>query len=335
MKIFKLSREVKVGILTVVTISAFVWSYNFLKGRDVFSRQRVFYAVYDNVAGLMTANSITINGLNVGQVNKMYFHPQHPGRVVVEIYMSNNVSVPANSTARIFSSDLLGTRGIQIIPGDSPQMAQSGDTLISAIQLSLQDEVNDMVEPIMRKTENLITSFDTVLNVLTEIFNKETRDNLTGTVLSLRNTMQNLESATLAVDTLVDGQKVRLARIIANVESISTNLKQNNDNLSRIISNAAILSDSLAQADVAGIIGKVNKAVLGLNTIVQKIELGEGSLGQLVNNEKMYNELETASRELNLLLEDMRLNPDRYIHFSVFGRSPKKNQYQEPVKEVE
>ena len=122
MKIFKLSREVKVGILTVVTISAFVWSYNFLKGRDVFSRQRVFYAVYDNVAGLMTANSITINGLNVGQVNKMYFHPQHPGRVVVEIYMSNNVPVPVNSTARIFSSDLLGTRGIQIIPGDSPQI---------------------------------------------------------------------------------------------------------------------------------------------------------------------------------------------------------------------
>lgn len=335
MKIFKLSREVKVGILTVVTISAFVWSFNFLKGRDVFSRQRIFYAVYDNVAGLMTANSITINGLNVGQVNKMYFHPEKPGRVVVEIFMSNNVPVPVNSMARIFSSDLLGTRGIQIIPGDSPIMAQSGDTLISAVQLSLQDEVNDMVEPIMRKTENLITSFDTVLNVLSDIFNKETRDNLTGTVLSLRNTMQNLESSTLAIDTLVDGQKIRLARIISNVESISSNLKDNNANLNRIISNVAILSDSLAQADVAGTMGKVNRAVSGLNSIVQKIEQGEGSLGQLVNNEKMYNELETASRELNLLLEDMRLNPDRYIHFSVFGRSPKKNQYQEPVKEGE
>jgi phospholipid/cholesterol/gamma-HCH transport system substrate-binding protein len=332
MKIFKLSREVKVGLLTVVTIAAFVWSYNFLKGRDVFSKQRVFYAVYDNVAGLMTANSITINGLNVGQVNKMYFHPEKPGRVVVEIYMSNNVPVPGNSMARIFSSDLLGTRGIQIIPGDSPIMAQSGDTLISAMQLSLQDEVNDMVEPIMRKTENLITSFDTVLNVLSEIFNKETRDNLSGTVESLRNTMQNLESATLTVDTLVDGQKIRLARIISNVESISANLKQNNENLNRIISNVATLSDSLAQADVAGIMGKVNRAVGGLNTIVQKIEQGEGSMGQLVNNDKMYNELETASRELNLLLEDMRLNPGRYIHFSVFGRGPKKNQYQAPVK---
>jgi phospholipid/cholesterol/gamma-HCH transport system substrate-binding protein len=207
-------------------------------------------------------------------------------------------------------------------------MAVSGDTLISQVQQSLQDEVNDMVEPIMRKTENLITSFDTVLNVLSDLFNRETRDNLTGTVESLRNTMRNLESATLTVDTLVESQKTRLAKIIANAESISSNLKQNNENLSRIISNTATLSDSLAHADIAGTLNKVNRAVSNLSNIVDQVNKGEGTLGQLVNNDKMYNELESASRELNLLLEDMRLHPDRYIHFSVFGRSPKKNQYQ-------
>ncbi len=328
MKKFRFSREVKVGFLTIATLAAFVWSYNFLKGKDVFRRQRVFYVEYDNVAGLMTANSVTINGLHVGQVNSLYFHPQKPGKVVVELYMSNDIPVPVNSSARLFSSDLLGTRGIQIIPGDSPVMAVSGDTLISQVQQSLQDEVNDMVEPIMRKTENLITSFDTVLNVLSDLFNRETRDNLTGTVESLRNTMRNLESATLTVDTLVESQKTRLAKIIANAESISSNLKQNNENLNRIISNTATLSDSLAHADIAGTLNKVNRAVSNLSNIVDQVNKGEGTLGQLVNNDKMYNELESASRELNLLLEDMRLHPDRYIHFSVFGRSPKKNQYQ-------
>ncbi len=328
MKKFRFSREVKAGFLTIATLAAFIWSYNFLKGKDVFRRQRVFYVVYDNVAGLMTANSVTINGLHVGQVNSLYFHPNKPGKVVVELYMSNDIPVPVNSSARLFSSDLLGTRGIQIIPGDSPVMAVSGDTLISQVQQSLQDEVNDMVEPIMRKTENLITSFDTVLNVLSDLFNRETRDNLTGTVMSLRNTMRNLESATLTVDTLVESQKTRLAKIIANAESISSNLKQNNENLSRIISNTATLSDSLAQADIAGTLNKVNRAVSNLSNIVDQVNKGEGTLGQLVNNDKMYNELESASRELNLLLEDMRLHPDRYIHFSVFGRSPKKNQYQ-------
>lgn len=328
MKKYRFSREVKAGFLTIATLAAFVWSYNFLKGKDVFRRQRVFYVEYDNVAGLMTANSVTINGLHVGQVNSLYFHPQKPGKVVVELYMSNDIPVPVNSSARLFSSDLLGTRGIQIIPGDSPVMAVSGDTLISQVQQSLQDEVNDMVEPIMRKTENLITSFDTVLNVLSDLFNRETRDNLTGTVMSLRNTMRNLESATLNVDTLVESQKTRLAKIIANAESISSNLKQNNENLSRIISNTATLSDSLAHADIAGTLRKVNLAVNNLSSVVDQVNKGEGTLGQLVNNDKMYNELESASRELNLLLEDMRLHPERYIHFSVFGRSPKKNQYQ-------
>lgn len=328
MKKFHFSREVKVGFLTIATLAAFVWSYNFLKGKDVFRRQRIFYVEYDNVAGLMTANSVTINGLHVGQVNSLYFHPNKPGKVVVELYMSNNIPVPVNSSAKLFSSDLLGTRGIQIIPGDSPVMAVSGDTLISQVQQSLQDEVNDMVEPIMRKTENLITSFDTVLNVLSDLFNRETRDNLSGTVMSLRNTMRNLESATLTVDTLVESQKIRIAKIIANAESISGNLKQNNENLSRIISNTATLSDSLAHADIAGTLNKVNQAVNNLSNIVDQVNKGEGTLGQLVNNDKMYNELESASRELNLLLEDMRLHPERYIHFSVFGRSPKKNQYQ-------
>lgn len=329
MKLFKLSREVRTGLLTLVTLAAFIWGYNFLIGRNVFKSQRIFYAQYENVAGLMTANSVTINGLQVGQVNKMYFHSKKPGLVVVEILMSSDVPVPINSMARIYSSDLLGTRGIMILPGDSPKLAVDGDTLVSETQLSLKDELNDMVEPIMKKTGELMTSFDTILASLNDVFNKQTRDNLISTVTSLKNTIQNLEHSTQTVDTLVSSQKTRLSVIIANVESISENLKNNNGNLSRILGNVALLSDSLAQVDVSGTMKNVNNAIAGLNSIVQKVEHGEGSLGQLVNNEKVYNELESASKGLNLLLEDMRLNPGRYVHFSVFGKNPNKKQYQE------
>ena len=326
---FKLSREVKTGLLTLLTLAAFVWGYNFIIGRSVFKSQRIFYAHYENVAGLMTANSVTIHGLQVGQVNKMYFHPEKPDQVVVEILMSSNVPVPANSIARIYSSDLLGTRGIMILLGDSPALAVDKDTLISEMQLSLKDELNDMVEPIMKKTGDLMSSFDTILASLNDVFNRETRDNLISTVTSLKNTIQNLEHATQTVDTLVESQKTRLSIIVANVESISENLKNNNKDLTRIIRNVALLSDSLAQVDVAGTMHKVTDAVTGLNTIVQKIEKGEGSLGQLVNNEKVYNELESASKGLNLLLEDMRLNPSRYVHFSVFGKKAGKTEIKE------
>ncbi|PKP04035.1 MAG: MCE family protein [Bacteroidetes bacterium HGW-Bacteroidetes-9] len=330
MKSLKISREIRIGLLTIITLTAFIWGFNFLKGKNIFSTQRVFYAEYENVAGLMTANAVTINGLSVGQVSAMHFHPDKPGIVVVELSMSNNVRIPKNSVARIFSSDLLGTRGIQILPGDSHEDAKSGDTLISQMQSSLQDEVNDMVQPIMAKAEKMMTSIDTVLSVISDVFNKQTRDNLVNTVESLRNTMNSLENATRSADTLMTSQKIRLARIIANVESISTNLKQNNENLSKVMANAASISDTIAQARISVTLRNLNQSVEGLSNVVGKIERGEGSLGQLVNNDKMYTELEKSSNELKLLLEDMRLNPQRYVHFSVFGRGGKRNAYSPP-----
>lgn len=335
MKQLKLSRELRIGLLSVITLAAFVWSFNFLKGKDLFNQQRTFFVSYSNVAGLMTANAVTINGLSIGQVSGMSFDKGNPGKIVVELNISNDVRIPKNSVARIFSSDLLGTRGIQIILGDSPEEAMSGDTLISEMQKSLQDEVNNMVQPILVKAETLMSSMDTVLTVVSDVFNKQTRDNLISTIESLKNTMANLQSATFTADTLISSQKNRLARIIANVESISSNLKQNNENLSKVMSNAAKISDTLARANIAETMTNLSNTVEGLSRVVQKIENGEGSVGQLLNNETLYNELEASSKELKQLIEDMKLHPERYVHFSVFGRSPKRNAYQPPVKPEE
>jgi phospholipid/cholesterol/gamma-HCH transport system substrate-binding protein len=331
MKELKLSRELRIGVLTVVTLAAFIWSFNFLKGKDLFNRQRTFYAAYDNVAGLMTANAVTINGLSVGQVSKMSFNPANPNKIIVELNISNSVRIPKNTVARIFSSDILGTRGIQLVLGNSPDDAVSGDTLVSQVQKSLQDEVNNMVQPIIMKAENMMSSMDTVLTVISDVFNQQTRDNLINTIESLKNTMANLQGATQTADTLMSSQKTRLAKIIANVESISTNLKQNNENLSRIIANAASISDTIAKSNISKTMNNLNNSVDGLSKIVQKIETGEGTLGQLINNDKMYRELEASSHELKLLIEDMKLHPERYIQFSVFGKSSKKNPYQPPA----
>jgi phospholipid/cholesterol/gamma-HCH transport system substrate-binding protein len=332
MKEIKISREIRIGLLTVVTLAAFFWSYNFLKGKDLFNRQRTFYAAYENVAGLMTANAVTINGLSIGQVSKMSFDPANPNKIIVELSISNSVRIPKNTVARIFSSDILGTRGIQLVLGDSPKDAQSGDTLVSQMQKSLQDEVNNLVQPIILKTENMMSSMDTVLTVISDVFNMKTRDNLVKTIESLKNTMANLQSATQSADTLMSSQKTRLVRIITNVESISTNLKQNNENLSRIIANAASISDTIAKSNISKTMTSLNYSVEGLARVIQKIEKGEGTIGQLVNNDKMYLELEASSRELKLLIEDMKLNPERYVQFSVFGKSSKKNAYQPPAE---
>ncbi len=324
MKKLKLSREVKTGLITIVTVVAFVWGFNYLKGKDFFSSQRKFYVIYNNVSGLMKANSVTINGLNIGQVDDIYFQEDNPGRIIVELSVSNDIKIPVNSMARIYSADLLGSRGIDIKLGDATEYLQSGDTLHSDVTMSLQEEVNEMVQPVLRKAGDMMSSIDTVISALGDVFNYKTRENLIRSIESLRITIKNIEKTSGSVDTLMNSEKKRLARIFSNVESISYNLRENNDNLTSILSNAASISDSIAKSNLSRTIAELERSIQNLATATDKINNKEGTIGLLVNDDKLYNDLESSSKQLELLLKDIRLNPKRYVHFSVFGRSSKK-----------
>ncbi|MGE5317775.1 MAG: MlaD family protein, partial [Chloroflexota bacterium] len=313
----KLSRELKTGIVTVVTIVAFIWGFNYLKGKDLFNKHRTFYVVYNNVSGLMNANAVNISGLTIGQVDDIYFMENNPNKVVVEITISNDIKIPDNSLARISSIDLLGTKGIEIILGDSKTYSQSGDTLRSESGTSLQEEVNKMVQPILQKAGSMMTSIDTVITAVGDIFNFKTRENLIKSVESLRYTISNIEGATHTVDTLLITQRTRLAKIFGNVESITTNLKENNEELSRIISNAANITDTIARSNLSVTLNNLNRSISNLTATTDKIKDGKGSLGLLLNDDKLYNDLQQSSNQLDLLLKDIRLNPKRYVHFSL------------------
>ncbi len=325
MKTIQLSREIKIGATTVITIIAFIWGFNYLKGKSIFNKQRTFYVAYDNVAGLMKANTVSISGLSVGQVDDIYFDETKPSQVIVELTISNNVRIPKNSVARLYSSDLLGTKGIELVLGNSKEYARNGDTLKAAIALSLQEEVNQMVQPILRKAGSMISSIDTVLTAVGDVFNYRTRNNLIESVESLKHTMVNIQSATKSIDTLMGSERDRLASIFRNIESITNNLSQNNDELNRIISNAALISDTLAKFKLSNTLSNLEHSINNLTNATDKINKGEGTIGQLLNDQTLYDDLQSSSHQLDLLLEDIRLNPKRYIHFSVFGRSGKSN----------
>jgi len=325
MKTIQLSREIKIGATTVITIIAFIWGFNYLKGKSIFNKQRTFYVAYDNVAGLMKANTVSISGLSVGQVDDIYFDETKPSQVIVELTISNNVRIPKNSVARLYSSDLLGTKGIELVLGNSKEYARNGDTLKAAIALSLQEEVNQMVQPILRKAGSMISSIDTVLTAVGDVFNYRTRNNLIESVESLKHTMVNIQSATKSIDTLMGSERDRLASIFRNIESITNNLSLNNDELNRIISNAALISDTLAKFKLSNTLSNLEHSINNLTNATDKINKGEGTIGQLLNDQTLYDDLQSSSHQLDLLLEDIRLNPKRYIHFSVFGRSGKSN----------
>ncbi|MFZ4706178.1 MAG: MlaD family protein [Bacteroidales bacterium] len=325
-----ISREVKIGLVFITAIVLFLWGLNFLKGKKIFTRQRTFYAVYSQVGGLLNEAPVSINGLIVGQVSSINFVNKQSARVVVEITVDNAINIPGNSTAKIFNADLLGSKSVEIVLGNSSLIAEDGDTLMTTIQMSFSDEVNNQIQPIKKKAEDLMLSLDSVVTELQLIFNAETRDNLTKSFGHIRATLQNLEAVSYNVDTLVYGQRGRMERILFNVESISKNLKDNNGNITKVLQNFAGISDTLAKADISRTINHLNNALSDMATITDKINKGEGSLGLLVNDKKLYNNLESTTKELDALLSDLKLNPGRYVSFSLFGKKAKRNAYNPP-----
>jgi len=238
--------------------------------------------------------------------------------VVIEIVLKNTLDIPSNSTAKIVSSDLLGSKAVEIKLGTSAQLAQHGDTLISALEISIKDELNRQLQPLKIKAENLMGSIDTVLTMLQSIFSNDNTDNFSKSVKSIANSFENLESTTSTLDTLMTGQKGRIEGILENIEAITLNLKNNEGELSNIIDNFSSVSDSLASIRFVQTMQHVDKTMAELAQVTEKINTGKGSLGMLVNNDSLYIELQKSSKELNLLLEDIRLNPKKYVRFSVF-----------------
>ena len=320
-------KEIRIALVFIIGFFVVYWGINYLKGKNVFSNQIVLYADYDHVAGLQEANPIYLNGFKIGQISSIEFIEGGNGKLRVSLLIDKDIDIPKNSIAKIESSDLLGSKAIVIYLGDSKQLVEGGDYLSSEIEMNLKEEVSMQILPLKNKAEELLSSFDSVLILLQTIFNENTRQNLTNSFQSIENTIRSLEHASYNIDTLMSSQRNRIALIFGNVESITSNLKDNNEKISNIFNNLSDVSDSLSEIAFVSIVNNANSSLEQFNAIMTKINEGEGSMGMLINNDSLYKSLDNSARELNLLMEDLRLNPRRYLHFSVFGKSSKRNAY--------
>jgi phospholipid/cholesterol/gamma-HCH transport system substrate-binding protein len=307
-----------VGLSFVAALFVFFWGFNFLKGRDIFNRERIFFVEYNDVSGLITSNPVLIKGFRVGQVKNIYFHPAMDGRLVVEISVTDKVPIPSNTIAKIYSSDLMGSKAIELILGNSPTMAAHSDTLKSAVEASLMEEVNAQVIPLKNKAESLLSSVDSLVTIVQALINENVKQNLNQSLQSISGTIRNLESTTGNIDNIVVQQQSRISSILYNIEMISRNIEQNNSNITRTIQNLTALTDSLAKADIASAVRHADSSLVQLNKLMQGINAGQGTIGQLMQNDTLYRRLEESAEELRKLLEDVRLNPKRYVKISVF-----------------
>jgi phospholipid/cholesterol/gamma-HCH transport system substrate-binding protein len=316
---FKLTKEFKVGAVFVIATAILIWGLMYLKGMELFKHKMILYAVYDKVNGLVPANNVAISGMTVGQVKDLYFSNKQRGKIIAELYISVNYPIPVNSIARINNSDnLIGGKYVEIVLGDSKKIAKDKDTLQSFFEASIGDELNRQLIPLKEKTERLLGSIDTVATLIQEVLNKDTRDNLTASIGHIKDVLNNLSHTTYYLDTLVGSQRNHLADIIGNMESISQNLKNNNQKITNILTNFSSISDSLSKARIPSTLLQINKAVTDIDLALSRINSGKGTLGLLLNDDKLYKEVEKAASDLNLLLEDIKANPKKYVKVSVF-----------------
>lgn len=309
----KISNETKVGVLASIAIATLILGYSFLKGNDLFSDENEFYAKYDRVDGLATSKPVLINGYQIGRVSSLKLLPS--GKILVQFKINPNYSIPKNTIARIESTDLLGSKAVVFELGDGNNFAESGDTLNSHVQTDLMDQV----EPVQKKAEQIIARMDSVLTSVNNTLNPEFQRNFDRSFVSIARTLETLEKTTKTVDGLVNDQSSKISSIMTNFESISTNFKNNNVKINTIMNNLDKVSDDLAKSNFTQTIAEANQAVLDLQVILNKVNSGNGTLSQLINDDKMYINLNNAAENLDKLMIDLKANPKRYVSFSVFG----------------
>lgn len=309
----KISKEIKTALLVIGSLALLIWGYNFLKGKDLFSSNRTFYVNYDNVEGLNQASTVTINGMIVGKVNSIFMNNE--GTITVELSVNSPIEIPASTVAEIYSPGMLGGKQVALIVDFSDgNLANSGDFLNSGVKIGLLDGLSGKADPIMVKLDSVLYNVNQLVVGLNNTLDDSLKTSLQNSLAELNHTLKNTTQITTGFNRIVSDNEQKIGTIVSDFSETSGNLKQ--------------MSEELAQADLKATLDKFEETADNLSNMMAKIESGEGNLGKLINDDELYNNLEGTSKELNQLIEDIKLNPKRYLNISVFGK--KSTPYEEP-----
>ena len=302
----KLSHEIKTALLVLSGIFLFIVMINYLKSNDIFVSDRSFFAIYDDVEGVSTGTPVTISGFNVGSVQDISFHGDD-AKLLLKFRVENDFEFSSNSIAQIYETGLIGGKALAIIPVNGINLAVSGDTLKSDIAPGLTELVNDKLSPLQEKIESMVVSADSLLIAVNSVFDVETKKNLTSSIENFSSTVQSAKESVDILEQVMVSNQNRLNSIIVNVdESLKnfSNLSNNFDELDLVIEN-------------------LSKSSSNINSITSEIKAGDGLVNKVVYDEGFVKSLDEISSNINLLLEDLRMNPKRYVHFSLFGKKNK------------
>lgn len=318
----KYQKEVKIGITVVAAVFFLIWGIFYLKGRNIFASNRTFFAVYTDVGGLVVASPVYVNGLKVGQVSSIEIDKKNFKNIIVGFAIDNDdIQIPDNSKANFVSADLFN-KAIYLVMGDSKKLLATGDTLISERQLSLQENIYREMAPLKEKTQQLIGSIDSIIDIVSGVMGRNSGE-LDESFKGVRRAILKFENTAINLDELIANERVRISNILSKVDNIATTVSTNSPKIVKTLDNLAKISDSLANSDLSGTINKAQSTMDELSKITTKINNGEGTLGALVKSDSLFNALVKTNDEIQRLVENMKEHPYRYVHLSVFGKREK------------
>ncbi|MDQ5929413.1 MAG: phospholipid/cholesterol/gamma-HCH transport system substrate-binding protein [Bacteroidota bacterium] len=305
----KLTREIKTAILVIASILLFVWGYSFLKGSDLFTKYKTIYVEYDNVEGLIPSAPVTLNGLVVGKINNITINNTN-GRLLVELQINTDFPISKSSNAMIYEPGLIGGKQIAIVPNfaDKNILAQGGK-LNGIVKLGMADKVAEQLQPLEAKIEKIIENANQMITGVNNVLDQKAQEDLRKSLSELSKTMEQFHKASLSANTILDDNKAQIKGAVGNLNKMTSNFSK--------------ISDSLNKADLSKTVKTLNATLTKVNGLVTGLESGKGTMGKLLKDDAMYNNLTKTSKELELLLEDVRLYPTRYINVSLFGKKNK------------
>jgi phospholipid/cholesterol/gamma-HCH transport system substrate-binding protein len=323
----KYSKEIKAGIIAIISIAVLVAGVNFLKGNSFFGGDDKYYAFFPNSGQIMVSSNVTMNGVVVGKVMDVTYVPKNSVEKRVKITFSiqnSDVKLPKGTIVEVGSLDLL-TKGILIqVPTDiSNGNYQPGETLPGRLSVDMMSQVKSYADPISQRLQAMMSSIDKMVVSLSAFWDETATSEIEGSLKQVKITIQKLGNVAQELEGFVAEEKVHFGHIMNNVESITTNLKKSNDQITSIIGNTKKISDDLVTADFKAVILNAETTLKKLNNVLTEVESGKGTVGKLLHDEKLYTELVETNNELQNLASDLQLHPERYIHFSVFGAKTK------------
>ena len=329
----KISNETKVGALTAIAITILVLGYNFLRGRTLVKTGNFLYAKFTDTKGIMASNRVYVNGFQVGSVYEIENEDKDLRSIIVGIKLKDNYNIPDNSLAAI-ADNPLGSPKIEITLGSSKTFLKSGDNINSKNSLGLMGALANQLTPVTDNLKTTLHSLDSALKNINSIFDPAAKNNLQTAIANITKITETLSQSAVSVNTMLEKQNGSIAQTMNNMNSFTKNLAGQNEKISATLDNVKTTTENLSHTDLKGTVDGLKTAIATLNTAVGKLNSNSGSLGLLINDKTLYNNLTNTIRSANILVDDLRKNPKRYLGFSVFGKKDKGDFLRVPLDSV-